>query len=275
MSRSQTLRRLAAALAAEHPGCHAQATYDAAERDWTLSWIDGPTTASVRERLPADGRAHLRRHHGRRALAVCAVALSLAGRLEGIGRYDRWALEDTLREHLDQIADPQAAGGRTGALADALLADLPERVEAADIVVAVIDRGLARLLRQSSTDATSGGQDPLAMSPAEYLTSRYAEPGRSFLDWSARLTTAPPTALVAAALDDERLDADGHLAVVALLGQMRAEQERLEDRVLAGAHAAGASWARIGAAMGITKQSAHARASRRSTGRPTRASGQR
>ncbi|MFI6579342.1 hypothetical protein ACIBFB_26465 [Nocardiopsis sp. NPDC050513] len=274
MSRSQTLRRLAATLAAEHPGCHAQATYDAADRGWTLSWVDGPTTASVRERLPADERVDLRRHHGRRALAVAAVALSLSGGLARYDRYDRWGLEDAVTDHLTPITDPHTTGGRTGALADALLEHLAERVEAADIAKTVHERGVARLLRQPNADSDAvGEEDPLVMGPAEYLTSRYAT-GQAALDWSARLVTAPAAELVAAALEDERLDTGGHLAVVTLLRQMRAEQERLEDRALAAAHAAGASWARIGAAMGITRQSAHARASRRATGRPTRSSAQ-
>lgn len=56
---------------------------------------------------------------------------------------------------------------------------------------------------------------------------------------------------------------------------MRTEIERLEDAALSRAHTAGAAWARIGAALGITKQSAHARAKRRAEKRPTRSSGHR
>ncbi|WP_306368448.1 hypothetical protein [Nocardiopsis sp. CC223A] len=58
--------------------------------------------------------------------------------------------------------------------------------------------------------------------------------------------------------------------MLVLFGQMRTEIERLEDAALSRAHAAGVSWSCIGAALGITKQSAHARAKRRAEGRPAR-----
>lgn len=233
----------------------------------------------MRERLPAGDEPDLRRHYSRRALAVGAVQLSLAGELAGVGRHDRWALEDAVHEHLARVTDPHLTGGRTGALADALLEHVrvgASEGPAAALASEVALRGVAHLLRQPSTDGTSEseGDDLLLMSPAECLTARYAAPGRPALDWQARLATLPAAELVAAADRDQGLDQAGHLAVLALLGQMRTEIERLEDTALARAHAAGTSWSRIGTALGITKQSAHARAKRRAAGRPTRSSGQ-
>jgi len=62
--------------------------------------------------------------------------------------------------------------------------------------------------------------------------------------------------------------------VVGLLAQLRAEWEATEATALARAHEAGASWTDIGTALGVSRQSAHARARRRSTGTPTRLSTQ-
>jgi len=273
MSRSHAFRRLAAALDAEHPGCRANAEYDTSRREWTLTWTDGPTVDAVRARLPAGEQVDFRRNHRPHTHAVAAIELSLSGGLVKIASYDWWSLQDALAVHLGGRTDPHTTGGRTGALADALLEHLGQEYPDASEIAAAARGGVAHLLRQPSTDGDSGAEDPLVMSPAEYLTSRYAR-GQAALDWRARLATVPAAELVAAATTDEHLDAAGHLAVLALLGQMRADLERLEDAALTRAHAAGASWARIGAVLGITKQSAHSRAKRRASGRPTRSSPQ-
>ncbi|UOE22269.1 zeta toxin family protein (plasmid) [Thermobifida halotolerans] len=131
--------------------------------------------------------------------------------------------------------------------------------------------------RQPKTDST----DVLVMSPAEHLTHRYLAtdlPPRLMRGaeaaWHHRLQALPARELLDRALADPDLDAADHLAVVGLLAQLRAEWEATEATALQRAHEAGASWADIGAALGITRQSAHARARRRSTGTPTRLSGQ-
>ncbi|MFD3685458.1 hypothetical protein ACFWTE_11635 [Nocardiopsis sp. NPDC058631] len=277
MSRSHALRRLAADLSTEHPGCRAHAEYDTSYREWTLAWTDGPTDDTVRERLPVGEAIDLRRSYTHRALAVAAIELSLSGDLGKVGRRDRWTLQNALTVHLAARTDPHATDGRTGALADALLDHLGQQHPDPSEIAAAARGGVAHLLRQPSADAAGEGDgDPLVMGPAEYLTSRYAK-GQAALDWRDRLATAPAAELVAelvAATADEHLDAAGHLAVLALLGQMRADLDRLEDAALTRAHAAGASWARIGAVLGITKQSAHTRAKRRASGRPTRSSPQ-
>ncbi|WP_306368449.1 hypothetical protein [Nocardiopsis sp. CC223A] len=140
----------------------------------------------MRKRAPAGGRTEFQRHYRYRSLAVAAVELSLAGKLEEVkvARYDRWGLIDPVTEHLAEITDPDAAAGRVGALADALLEQLPDRVDAADVALVVRERErrLAPLLRQPSTDDSDTDEDPLMMSPAEYLTARYAAPGQAALN---------------------------------------------------------------------------------------------
>jgi hypothetical protein len=57
----------------------------------------------------------------------------------------------------------------------------------------------------------------------------------------------------------ERLTRDEPTATLASLSRMRAKLDAAEARLVAEALEAGASWAQIGAALGVTRQAAHAR----------------
>jgi hypothetical protein len=57
----------------------------------------------------------------------------------------------------------------------------------------------------------------------------------------------------------EHLTRDEPTATLATLSRMRAELDAAEARLVAEALQAGASWAEIGAALGVTRQAAHAR----------------
>ncbi|WP_433512960.1 hypothetical protein ACQP2T_56505 [Nonomuraea sp. CA-143628] len=56
-----------------------------------------------------------------------------------------------------------------------------------------------------------------------------------------------------------RLAAERPLAALTLLSQVESWQRALLDQAVAGAREAGASWAEVGVAMGISKQAAHER----------------
>ncbi|MEV4092515.1 hypothetical protein [Streptosporangium saharense] len=77
------------------------------------------------------------------------------------------------------------------------------------------------------------------------------------------IAAAPPSELVARSnlLCERvvRLAAERPLAALTLLSQMESWQRTLLDQAVAGARDAGASWAQVGEAMGISKQSAHER----------------
>ncbi|MEU9831737.1 hypothetical protein AB0D67_09355 [Streptosporangium sp. NPDC048047] len=77
------------------------------------------------------------------------------------------------------------------------------------------------------------------------------------------LAAAPPGELVTTSnLLCERivkLAAERPLAALTLLSQVESWHRTLLDQVVAGAREAGASWAQVGEAMGISKQSAHER----------------
>lgn len=285
MGRSKTSQRihgLAAEVAARWPGSEAVAEHEGGGA-WRLSWHCGPTRqavqARVEEALPGV-RVVLDRTYCRRAYAIQALALVLDGTLRP-GRF----LADTVQARMDGgIAEPDQAEGRLAALADRLeqaaeQSGLPAWDERG-VCDLVAERGVSWLLtpRQPKTDSA----DVLVMSPAEHLTHRFLPPvehltlrgSEEARAWHYRLQTLPARELVDRALAEETLDAADHLAVVGLLAQLRAEWEATEATALARAHEAGASWTDIGTALGITRQSAHARARRRSTGTPTRLSTQ-
>ncbi|MET8864792.1 hypothetical protein ABZW11_17785 [Nonomuraea sp. NPDC004580] len=77
------------------------------------------------------------------------------------------------------------------------------------------------------------------------------------------LAAAPPKELVIKSdlLCEQivRLAGDRPLAALSLLSQVESWQRTLLDQAVAGARAAGASWAEVGEAMGISKQAAHER----------------
>jgi hypothetical protein len=102
------------------------------------------------------------------------------------------------------------------------------------------------------------------------LTARYAD-GPAARAWREQAQTMPLRAGVEAALADPDLDADAAMAMVALLPQLRTEQEHLEAAAVDAARRVGTSWAQVGAALGISKQSAHTWARRRNAGARSRA----
>jgi hypothetical protein len=102
------------------------------------------------------------------------------------------------------------------------------------------------------------------------LTARYAA-GDAARAWRERAQTMPVRAAVDAALADPDIAAAAALAMVALLPQLRAEQERTEAAAVTAARKAGASWADVGQALGISRQSAYKWAKLRTDGAPSRA----
>ncbi|MBB5076161.1 hypothetical protein [Nonomuraea endophytica] len=87
--------------------------------------------------------------------------------------------------------------------------------------------------------------------------------GRWYTHVAPLLAAAPPSWLVVKSnlLCEQivNLAADRPLAALTLLAQVESWQRTLLDQAVAGAKAAGASWADVGEAMGITKQAAHER----------------
>ncbi|WP_188192158.1 hypothetical protein [Nonomuraea sp. SYSU D8015] len=77
------------------------------------------------------------------------------------------------------------------------------------------------------------------------------------------LAAAPPSWLVTKSnlLCEQivKLAAERPLAALTLLSQVESWQRTLLDQAVAGAREAGASWAEVGEAMGISKQAAHER----------------
>jgi hypothetical protein len=253
-----------------------RATYDNGAR-WYLEWTDGPTVAEVRAAVVATdlAGAEIRTYRtvSARAVATGAIRLAAAGELT-IGR--RWSQPlDQVRDALDDVAHPDRPRDQREDRMAARLLDAatptdqqwpaPNEYRIADLVA---ERGLAWLLPDGA--AAPADQQP-GLTPIEVLTARYAA-GPAARAWREQAQTMPLRAAVEAALADPVLDADAAVAMVALLPQLRAEQEHLEAAAVDAARRAGTSWAQVGAALGISKQSAHTWARRRSTGARSRAS---
>ncbi|MFD3685469.1 hypothetical protein ACFWTE_11690 [Nocardiopsis sp. NPDC058631] len=280
MSRSRTpqaLRRLAADLTERYPGCRAQAE-PASGGSWELRWTDGPSIPLVRTQAAAaapDTDVELLRTHSPRAWALAAIRACLAGQIRP--GTDGPALVWRLEEPLAATEDPDQApeGERLGKMAEELLAQAQDTLLPHLFLAPVATDGAAHLLTpfQAKPGAESG---PLVMSPAEHLTARYAR-GQDVREWRFRLRTLPVADLVAAAQADKDLDRAGRLAVLGLLDDMRQLWESTEAGAFASARDTGApggaaSWAQIGAVLGISRQAAHERGTRRAQGTPARLS---
>lgn len=280
MSRSRTpqaLRALAHEMSAEY-GCRASAAPQGGGA-WLLQWSDGPTAADVRARAAkaAPGaEVEVRRTYSPRAWTLAGLRACLAGELDRFGASGS-QLARTAERALDQTEAPDRPGR-----GEALLAALADRhlERAGDGAAAYEERlleplakeGVACLLtpRQDRPDAS----DVLAMSPAQHLTARYAR-GQDAWAFSMRLRTLPAPDLVAAAQADPGLDRLGRLAVLGLLEEMRRWWEATEAQAFAAARDTGApggaaSWAQIGAVLGISRQGAQDRGKRRTQGGPSR-----
>jgi hypothetical protein len=242
-----------------------QATYDSGTR-WHLEWVDGPTRAAVRAAVDAADLAGAQiqtsRSASTRAVAAGAVRLAASGEF-AIGR--RWGLPLTQIEryledvnHPDRTVDEREEHivGRLLAAATPTGQRWPNEYRIGELVV---ENGLAWLL------------DGAQLAPLEVLTARYAE-GQAALAWRDRAATMPLRPAVEAALADPDPDPATTLATLSLLRQLRLEQEQAEAAAITAARRAEVSWADIGTALGVSKQSAHKWGSRRAAGAPTRAS---
>jgi len=139
----------------------------------------------------------------------------------------------------------------------------PDEYAIADLVA---ERGLTWLLPAPGEALV----DEPELTPLEILTACYAT-GAHARAWQERAQPMPLREAVDAALADPALDQPAALAMVALLPQLRVEQERTEAAAVEAARRVGASWSAVGAALGISKQSAYTWARLRNAGAPSRA----
>ncbi|WP_017559886.1 hypothetical protein [Nocardiopsis baichengensis] len=264
---AKEIRRRARA-AAQKLGIDTEPGYD--RRDgWRWEWTDGPAPGQVAEKLgPAAGEVRLERRLGPRAAALAVV-------LQALGRAGH--------ERSDPAAAPPdpatAPDERTGALADALDASAPLHAAGEPGALARHLReagGLAALLRPYAGTAADAG-DPLAMTPIEHLTDRYAPHlgWQAAQAWRERLATMDAADAAERALAEQAPDGPTALAAVALLGELRRAMEERERAAMDAARAAGASYTDLGRALGVKRQVAHTRHHRRGGGAPARLSSQR
>lgn len=261
-------RQIRRAVAAAAQQCHLPAPetvdlgYDRTAGVWEWAYTDGPAPDTVAAALgPAAGHVRLQRRLSPRATALGAV-LAAQGRAR-----------DAETDRPDRALD-----ARTGALADALAARMPAHAADDDRAVAEHLRsiGLATLLHPYTGGTGPDADDPLAMSPLEHLTARYAArvDAEAASAWRRSLTVLGERQAALYALADEDADRTTRLAAVALLGALRAGLEAMEDRALTAATEAGASYAQLGRAMGVARQVAHRRHARRAARHPSRSSPQ-
>ena len=278
MSRSRTpqqLRRLAADLSERYPGCRANAQHDSGKK-WDFTWSNGPSVPQVKKavaKAAPEAEVRLLRSYALRAHVLAGIRACLDGQ---VGPYAdgaslSWQVEDSLSE----IENPdQTDDERLAAMADALVKEAGDTRLEHQVLEPIAKQGVAHLL--TPRQARPGSEGPLTMSPAQHLTNRYAR-GEDAYQWRMRLRTLPVEDLVTAAQADPELDRVGRLAVLGLLEEMRRLWERTEASAFAAARntdAPGgqASWAQVGAVLGITRQAAHERGRSRETGTPTRLS---
>jgi hypothetical protein len=237
--RRPRLRRLADRLGAQYRTAF-EPQYDAVRRSWTLRWYDGPTPATVQAALrrlgPDSDGVLVRRDLTTRALALAALRETRAGAMH------RWVGSWGQRYHLAQLLADQehpdrTAGPREAAMLDRLLAAstagtgpwaAPDESRAFELIAR---DGIAWLL-PSDRLAGPGDTDGLALTPLEYLTSRYSA-GVHRAAWETALTSMPLRAAVTAAEADPEPGADAARAALALLPALRAQLNRDLDRAQA------------------------------------------
>lgn len=278
MSRSRTpqqLRRLAADLSERYPGCRAGAQHDAGKR-WDFTWSNGPSVPQVKKAVTEaapEAEVRLLRSYALRAHALAGIRACLDGK---VGYYDdavslSWQVEDSLSE----VENPdQTDDERLAAMADALMQEAGDTLLEHRLLEPIAKQGVAHLL--TPRQSRPGSEGPLTMSPAQHRTARYAH-GEDAYQWRMRLRTLPVEDLVTAAQADPELDKVGRLAVLGLLEDMRRLWERTEAAAFAAARDADApggqaSWAQVGAVLGITRQAAHERGRSREAAAPARLS---
>ncbi|MEV7180864.1 hypothetical protein [Kitasatospora sp. NPDC093679] len=238
--RRPRLRRLADRLGVQYRTAF-EPQYDPVRRCWTLRWYDGPTPATVQSALrrlgPESEGVLVRRDLTTRSLALAALRETRAGAMH------RWVGSWGQRYHLAQLLADQehpdrTAGPREAAMLDRLLAAatpdgggpwaVPDESRAFELIAR---DGIAWLL-PSERLAGPDDADGVALTPLEYLTSRYAA-GVHRAAWETALTTMPLRAAVTSAEADPEPTADAARAALALLPALRAQLNRDLDRAQA------------------------------------------
>jgi hypothetical protein len=233
--------------------------YDTGPR-WRLDWVDGPGEPAVHKL--ADGAdlagAELRRRYSTPAIAVTAIRMKTAGRLDRYdgGRYpqeiveweardldhpDRGAdsLQDTMAELLIAAAKATAQTARAQWEANrpqhwAVSGGSPVPLDATETAVDLVrTRGIRWLVEQA---ADAGVELP----PLTVLSARYAHAAPATAQaWRERAQPLPLQAAVDAALADQQIDPAAAAALLALLPELQAGWARTEAAIRQAAHAAG------------------------------------
>ncbi|BFV55189.1 hypothetical protein KCMC57_up02930 [Kitasatospora sp. CMC57] len=230
-SREARLRRLAERLGTQHR-VKVEPLFDPARKSWTLRWYDGPAVAAVRSALTQDGPENAavlaRRDLTTRALALAAIRETRAGALHRwVGNWgQRYHLEQMIgdRPYPERTADQREERMLTRLLAAATTGSsaVPDENRAFELIAR---DGIAWLLpehRLTEPDRADGA-DGLALSPIEFLTSRYATAEHRSA-WETALTPMPLQAAVAAVRADPDAAPEAARAALALLPTLRAER---------------------------------------------------
>ncbi|WP_018588753.1 hypothetical protein [Salinispora arenicola] len=259
--RARKVRQFARALE-EQFGGQFDADYDTGPK-WRLDWVNGPSEPAVRTLADAAdlAGADLRfyRRYSRKAIAVTAIRMKTAGRLERFdgGRYPQeiveWealdidhpdrgtdALQDAMAELLIAAATAtartaraewEAARPRRWTPGDGRPTPLDATETAVDLVRT---RGVGWLVEQAITDGATVA--PLVVLSARYAT--HADAGAA-VAWAHRAQPLPLNTAVDLALADDELPAAAGAALLALLPDLRAEWDRTEAAITAAARRAG------------------------------------
>ncbi|MBB4944687.1 hypothetical protein F4556_000222 [Kitasatospora gansuensis] len=237
-SREARLRRLAERLGTQHR-VSVEPLFDPARQSWTLRWYDGPAVADVRSALTQDGPENAavlaRRDLTTRALALAAIRETRAGALHRwVGNWgQRYHLEQMIgdRPYPERTADHREERMLTRLLAAATLGSsaAPDENRAFELIAR---DGIAwllpshRLAEPNRADEPSDGPadgpaEGLALTPIEFLTSRYATAEHRSA-WETALTPMPTAAAVAAVRADPDAPPEAARAALALLPTLRA-----------------------------------------------------
>ncbi|MET8696903.1 hypothetical protein ABZV65_30685 [Streptomyces bauhiniae] len=221
--RSARLRRLAGSLTEQFglPWGHRQinAEYDERRREWTYTWVDGPTVAQVRRAAkkaqPEAVKGLLyQRQFSDEASVMAVVRMALAAEPIDEDFHGRAFRFSELEDFLANIKNPAPKAGREATIVANLLKtseghgynfwDTWNR--ASDFVA---KNGFARTL------------DGVELTPLELLTARYAE-GRAERAWRFRLAPLTPLEAFSAVQADKKAKEDALGAALSLLPELHA-----------------------------------------------------
>ncbi|MFH8841770.1 hypothetical protein [Streptomyces sp. NPDC017868] len=243
---------------------------------WLVEWRDGPTVRTVRaaveRELPDLAPTVLYdRTYGDRTLLL--GALRAAPRFADSHRPDGRQVEALAREVLADVAEQwSTATAREAVMVERLMAahrvtpSLGSPYVDTDAALEELARrrGIGWLLEDPAPAADrraqpDGAGEGLELSPIEQLTARYAT-GADRAAWDGALRPMPVAAAWQAVVDDDHVGAREALAALTLAAGHRAtvlaELDAAETRLIEAARTAGASWAGVGNALGLTGQSA-------------------